>query len=68
MKEKIDFVVDAILDSVPSESPEDIYNTKKGKVETQAEAEFLLAGIETMMEHKEILNVLKGTGCNERRM
>lgn len=69
MKEKVvDSVVNAILDSAPSESPEEIYNRKEGKVETQAEANFLLAGIETMMDHREIMGVLKGTGSNGRRM
>lgn len=67
MMEKIDLVVDAILDSVPSESPEDIYNAKKGKVETRDEAEFLLAGIETMMDHKDVMGVFKSTS-NGRRM
>lgn len=69
MNVNFDSVVDAILDSAPSESPEDVYNSKeeKGKVETKAEAEFLLAGIETMMDHKEVIGVLKGMGSNGRR-
>lgn len=70
MKEtEIDLVVDAILDSAPSESAEDIYNAaKKEKVETLEEAKFLLAGIQTMMEHQDVMGVLKGTGSNGRRM